>query len=68
MPFWAFKREGFFRCRKYTPLYEKCIKESENKSMETTIVLDGWIESGLWVGLSNKMLDISARKEGRRIE
>ena len=49
-------------------LYEKGIKESENKSMETTIVLVGWIESGLWVGLSNKMLDISARKKGRRIE
>ena len=35
MQLWALKREVFYGC-KYTPLYEKGIKETQNKPMETT--------------------------------
>ena len=39
MLLWAHKREKFVHGSKYTPLYEKGIKESQNKPMETTLLL-----------------------------
>ena len=37
MILWAHKREKFFHGRKYTPLYEKGIKEFQNNPMETAL-------------------------------
>ena len=39
MQVWALKREGFFDGRKYTPLYKKGIKETQNNPMETTVAV-----------------------------
>ena len=43
----------------YTPLYEKAIKQNQNKPMEITKLLDGWDERRRDVGFKGLQTEVS---------